>query len=144
MDSFRVLIVDDEIEFAQVLVKRLRRRKVTASGVPSGEIALAHLTEQTVDVVLLDVRMPEMDGIETLRTIKSRHPLVEVILLTGHASLTVAREGIGLGAFDYLLKPINIDDLLHKLQDAYEKKKIQEKNIQNLKEVIESSNGSEK
>ena len=144
MDSFKVLIVDDEIDFAEVLIKRLHRRKVKASGVPSGEIALAHLAENTVDVVVLDVRMPEMDGIETLRAIKYQHPLVEVVLLTGHASLTVAREGMGLGAFDYLLKPINIDDLLHKLQDAYEKKKIQEKKIQNLKEVIETSNGSEK
>ena len=144
MDSFKVLIVDDEIEFAEVLVKRLCRRNVAASGVPSGEIALAHLAENEVDVVVLDVRMPEMDGIATLRTIKSQHPLVEVVLLTGHASLTVARKGMGLGAFDYLLKPINIDELLHKLQDACEKKKIQEKKIQNLKEVIEKSDDSDK
>jgi DNA-binding NtrC family response regulator len=143
MDSFKVLIVDDEVDFVQVLVKRMRRRNVTASGVYSGEIALAYLAENDVDVVVLDVRMPEMGGIETLRAIKAHHPLVEVVLLTGHASLAVAREGMGLGAFDYLLKPINIDELLFKLQDAYEKKKIQEKKIQNLKEVIETSNGTD-
>ena len=144
MDSFSVLIVDNEIEFMETLVKRLRRRNVEASGVPSGEIALAYLAENSVDVVLLDVRMPEMDGIETLHVIKKHHPLVEVILLTGHASLSVAREGMGLGAFDYLIKPISIDELLFKLQDANEKKKNQEKKIQHLKEVIETSNGSDK
>ena len=143
MDSFSVLIVDDEFDFVQTLVKRMRRRNLNAYGAASGEIALAHLAENPVDVVVLDVRMPEMDGIETLRAIKTRYPLIEVVLLTGHASLTAAREGMGLGAFDYLLKPTGIDELLFKLQDAYEKKKNQEKKIENLKEAIETSGGSE-
>jgi DNA-binding NtrC family response regulator len=78
-----------------------------------------------VDVVILDVRMPGMDGIQTLREIKARYPLIEVIMLTGHASLEAAIQGMELGAFDYLMKPIDIDDLLYKAQDAYKKKWIQ-------------------
>lgn len=144
MDSFSVLIVDDEVEFMEVLVKRMRRRNLETFGAVSGEQALAYLDVKGADVVVLDVRMPEMDGIETLRAIKTNHPLVEVILLTGHASLSVAREGMRLGAFDYLMKPINIDELIYKLQDAFEKKKNQEIKIQNLKGVIETSNGNDK
>ena len=144
MDSFSVLIVDDEVEFMETLVKRMRRRKVDAYGAVSGEQVLAHLSVKGGDVVVLDVRMPEMDGIEILRAIKAEHPLVEVILLTGHASLTVAREGMGLGAFDYLMKPINIDELIYKLQDAYEKKKNKEKKLQQVKEVVETSRKADK
>ena len=137
MDSFHVLIVDDEVEFMETLVKRMRRRNIEASGAVSGEQALAILAVKGADVVVLDVRMPEMDGIETLQAIKTDHPLVEVVLLTGHASLSVAREGMELGAFDYLMKPINIDELLYKLQDAHDKKKIHEKQLQSAKGVIE-------
>ena len=93
------------------------------------------MDEQPVDVVVLDVRMPGMDGIETLRELKKRHPLVEVIMLTGHASLEVAIEGMELGAFDYLMKPIDIDELLYKLEDAYKKRTIQAQKIQAMKEV---------
>jgi DNA-binding NtrC family response regulator len=75
----------------------------------------------------MEVRMPGIDGIQTLREIKKVDLLVEVILLTGHASLEVAKEGMDLGAFDYLMKPIDFDELLYKIQDAYTKKKIQEK-----------------
>ncbi len=144
MGTFSVLIVDDEIDFMETLVKRMRRRDVEASGVSSGAKALEHLSQNNADVVVLDVRMPGMDGIETLRAIKNNFPLVEVVLLTGHASLAVAREGLELGAFDYLMKPINIDELLYKLQDANEKKKIQEKKIQSLKEVMEKSDAGER
>jgi DNA-binding NtrC family response regulator len=79
-----------------------------------------------VDVVVLDVRMPGMSGVDTLREIKSRHPRVEVIMLTGHASMDLAIEGMECGAFDYLTKPMDIDELLYKIQDAYKKKTIQE------------------
>ena len=143
MEPFSVLIVDDEVEFMETLVKRMRRRNIDAFGAVSGEHALAQLDVKGADVVVLDVRMPEEDGIEILRAIKTHHPLVEVILLTGHASLSVAREGMGLGAFDYLMKPINIDDLLFKLQDAYEKKKNHEKKFQQVKEVVEKSNDND-
>jgi DNA-binding NtrC family response regulator len=135
LGSFNVLLVDDEAEFLDTLVKRIKKRDVNVTGVESGEKALAFLGEQPVDVVVLDVRMPGMDGIETLRELKKRHPLVEVIMLTGHASLEVAIEGMELGAFDYLMKPIDIDELLYKLEDAYKKRTIQAQKIQAMKEV---------
>ena len=134
MESFDVLLVDDEAEFLETLVKRIRKRNVNVHGAKSGEEALSFLKEQAVDVVVLDVRMPGLDGIETLRKLKKDHPLIEVIMLTGHASLEVAIEGMELGAFDYLMKPIDIDDLLYKLQDAYKKKSIQVEKIQRMKE----------
>lgn len=141
MNSFSVLLVDDEIDYVETLVKRMKKRQVGVFGVQSGEEALEFMEENRIDVVVLDVRMPGMGGIETLRAIKQKFPLVEVIMLTGHASLEVAREGMELGAFDYLIKPINIDELLFKLQDANEKKMIQEKKIQGLKEVFDPSEG---
>ncbi len=132
MDAFRALIVDDEEEYLETLLKRLNKRNIDACGVNSGNEALAMLNEKPVDVVVLDVRMPGMDGIETLRAIKKNHPLVEVILLTGHACMEAAVEGMEMGAFDYLMKPVDIDDLLYKLQDAFKKKVIQEQKLKNL------------
>ena len=139
MNTFNVLFVDDEVDFLETVIKRMRKRLVNVAGVKSGEEALEFLDRNNVDVVVLDVRMPGLDGIETLRAIKQTHPLVEVIMLTGHASLEVAKEGMELGAFDYLMKPINIDELLYKLQDAHQKRSIQEKKISHLREVIKSS-----
>ncbi|MFZ1201351.1 MAG: response regulator [Desulfobacterales bacterium] len=129
VDSFRVLLVDDEPDFTDTLVRRLGMRQLDVHGVYSGAAALDYADRNPVDVVVLDVRMPGMDGIQTLREIKARHPLVEVIMLTGHANVEVAIEGMKLGAFDYLMKPIEIDQLLYKLQDAYQKKAIQDKKI---------------
>ena len=106
------------------------------SGVNSGEEALKVLARNPVDVVILDVRMPGMDGIETLRALKKDYPLTEVIMLTGHASVEAAVEGMELGAFDYLMKPMQIDDLLYKIQDAYKKKTIQEQKIENMKKML--------
>jgi DNA-binding NtrC family response regulator len=132
MDGFNVLLVDDEGEFLDTLVKRIQKRKVNATGVRSGEEALAFLGKNPVDVVVLDVRMPGMDGIETLRALKRQYPLTEVIMLTGHASLEVAIEGMELGAFDYLMKPVEIDDLLYKLQDANKRRSIQLEKIKGM------------
>jgi DNA-binding NtrC family response regulator len=138
MDGFNVLLVDDESEFLDTLVKRIKKRSVNAHGVSSGEEALAFLNQQPVDVVVLDVRMPGMDGIQALREIKLQYPLIEVIMLTGHASLEVAIEGMELGAFDYMMKPIDIDELLYKLQDAFKKKYIHTEKIKKMKEATES------
>ena len=112
MSELRVLLVDDEPDFRQTLVKRLKKRNLDAVGAESGEEALSMIDEAPVDVVVLDVRMPGLDGIEALRRIKRKNPLVEVILLTGHANMEVAVEGMELGAFDYLMKPVDIDELL--------------------------------
>lgn len=136
MNGMNVLLVDDEVEFLQTLMKRMRKRNVNVTGVKSGDEALEYLSMNPADVIVLDVKMPGMDGIETLREIKKRMPLVEVIMLTGHANLEVAIEGMELGAFDYLMKPINIDDLLYKVQDAYKKKSIQEEKIKYMQDVV--------
>ncbi|RLB09108.1 MAG: response regulator [Deltaproteobacteria bacterium] len=129
MNGFKVLFVDDEVDFLETLLKRMKKRGVDVTGVGSGEEALSFLDTNQVDVVVLDVKMPGMDGIETLREIKRRHPLVEVIMLTGHANLEVAIEGMELGAFDYLMKPMDIDELLYKVEDAYKKKSLHEQKI---------------
>ena len=128
----RILLVDDEVEYLQTVTKRLLRRKLDVSAAHSGEEALRHLAGSAADVVVLDVKMPGLGGIETLRRIKSDHPLVEVIMLTGHASVDAAIEGMELGAFDYLMKPVEFDELLYKIQDAHKKKSIQEAKIKAL------------
>jgi len=118
MADFRVLVVDDEEEFLNHLVKRLKQRELDVRGVLSGEEAIASIREKPVEVVVLDVRMPGMDGIETLKEIKKIDPLVEVIILTGYADSDTAVEVMELGAFDYLMKPMDLDDLIYKIQDA--------------------------
>lgn len=143
MDAFSVLLVDDELEFLETLVKRLKKRNLAVQGAKSGEEALKILETEPVDVVVLDVKMPGMDGIETLGEIKKLYPLVEVIMLTGHASMEVAIEGMELGAFDYLMKPMNIDELLYKLQDAYQKKSLQRRKIKKMKEVVGTGESSD-
>jgi DNA-binding NtrC family response regulator len=122
VSEFRVMLVDDEVEFLETLAKRLRKRNLDVIFASSGQAALRTLQETPLDVVVLDVKMPDMDGIETLKEIKRIRPSVEVIMLTGHASVEVAIQGMELGAFDYLMKPMEIDELLYKLQDAYKKK----------------------
>jgi DNA-binding NtrC family response regulator len=138
VSDLSVLFVDDEVDFLETIIKRMQKRRVAAFGVHSGEEALAWLQRQAVDVVVLDVRMPGMDGVQILRAIKSVNPLIEVIMLTGHASLEIAREGMQLGAFDYLMKPIDLDELLYKLEDAYKKKTLQQQKIKTIEEEIES------
>ncbi len=122
MNEFKVMLVDDEKDFLETLCKRLTKRKLDVTSANSGREAIAKIQEFPVDVVVLDVRMPGMNGIETLKEIKKIKPSVEVIMLTAHADVQVAIEGMELGAFDYLMKPMEIDDLLYKLQDAYKKK----------------------
>ncbi len=118
----RVLIVDDEKDFVEMLSLRLKEvgEKVTPSY--SGQECLEILEKDKIDVVILDIKMPGMDGIETLREIKKRFPLVEVIMLTGHGTTETAVEGMKLGAFDYLLKPTDFDDLTAKLEGARKRK----------------------
>jgi two-component system, OmpR family, response regulator len=124
-----ILIVDDEDDFRITLVKRLQKRQLNVFGAENGYKALDLMGKLIFDVVILDVKMPGMDGIETLQEIKKRHPLVEVILLTGHASIESGIEGMKLGAFDYVMKPVNIDDLLDMVRKAYDRKMIQEEQV---------------
>ena len=136
VENFKVLLVDDELEFLETLVKRLTKRGLNITMASSGEEALAVIREKKFDVSVLDVRMPGMDGIETLREMKKIAPLMEVIMLTGHASVEVAIEGKELGAFDYLMKPMDIDELFYKLQDAHKRKKIQEEKIDKFEDIL--------
>jgi len=127
VEEFTVLLVDDEVEFLDVLVKRLRKRKLSLLSASNGEEALRLVRDHPVDVAVLDVKMPGMDGISVLKEIKKINPSIEVIMLTGHANVEVALEGMELGAFDYLMKPVDFDELLYKLQDAYKKRTLQQK-----------------
>ncbi|MDJ0720608.1 MAG: response regulator [Desulfobacterales bacterium] len=124
MSEFTVLLVDDEEDFRRTLAKRLEKRNLQVLSAAGGEEAMALIRRSAVDVVALDVRMPGMDGIDVLRAIKAHDPLIEVVMLTGHASVEAAVEGMDFGAFDYLMKPVGIDELLYKLQDAYEARRI--------------------
>ncbi|MFZ5451046.1 MAG: response regulator [Thermodesulfobacteriota bacterium] len=125
MDNFKVMVVDDEKDFLETIIKRLKARKIEVTGAESGYKALELLGAQDYDVIVLDVKMPGMDGIETLREIKKKKPLTEVIMLTGHASVESGIQGMQLGAFDYLMKPVALDELLEKMRQAYEKKLVQ-------------------
>ncbi len=136
MDDFRVLIVDDELDFLETIVKRLKRRKLDAVGVTSGREALEILERQPFDVVILDVRMQGMDGLETLREMKKKRPLMEVIMLTGHASVESGMQGMQLGAFDYVMKPAEIDDLIQKVRQAFERKSLHEEKLRQGKVII--------
>jgi DNA-binding NtrC family response regulator len=139
MDYFRVLVVDDEQDFLETLVNRLNKRKIDTTGAKSGEEALELMNEKLFDVVILDIKMPGgIDGIEALREMKKVQPLAEVILLTGHASVETSIEGMKLGAFDYLMKPIKLEELLMKLAQAFEKKDSHEQKIRSarIKELV--------
>jgi signal transduction histidine kinase len=118
----RVLLVDDERDFLDSLSQRLRLRDLPVFTATSGPEALEVLDRENVDVVVLDVRMPGMDGIETLRRIKECHPRVEVVMLTGHADLSSSLEGMRFGFFDYLTKPVAIGELIDKIGDAYRRR----------------------
>ncbi|MBU1611615.1 MAG: response regulator [Proteobacteria bacterium] len=118
MHALNVLVVDDESAFRASLLRRLTHRGVTACEAGSGVEALACLAHFKADVVVLDVKMPDMDGIETLKRIKVGYPHLEVVLLTGHADLEAAKQGMKGGAFDYMLKPVAIEELLRVVEEA--------------------------
>ncbi len=121
--SIRLLIVDDENDFVEVLAQRLQTRGFSVKTAACGEEALDCVREHDFDVVILDVMMPGLNGVETLQEIKKLQPLTEVILLTGHGALDIAIEGTKLGAYDYLLKPTDIPDLVKKITTAYERRR---------------------
>ena len=127
-DKIKVLMVDDEAQFRATTQKILNKKGFETRLAASGEEALEKLDEKP-DVVILDIKMPGMDGIQVLRKIKVDHPLVEVILLTGHGTTETAIQGMKLGAFDYLLKPADFEDLKKKLTGAKKKKEEQDERI---------------
>ena len=141
--AISVLLVDDEEAFVQATAKRLTLRRFDVYTATRAEKAFATLENNPIDVVVLDVRMPDLDGIEATKTIKASHPLIEVILLTGHASMEASLEGMKMGAFDYLLKPLNIDELVYKIEDAHRKKELQEEKIRRLSDRADKSGDEE-
>ncbi|RJP46786.1 MAG: response regulator [Desulfobacteraceae bacterium] len=125
-----VLLVDDEVPFVETMTKRLTRRDLDIISAFSGDEALAQLkAHPNIEVVILDVKMPGMDGIETLTEIKKAHPLKEVVMLTGHATVESAIDGMKKGAYDYLMKPCDIDTLVNKVTEAAARKRRQEEKI---------------
>jgi two-component system, OmpR family, response regulator len=126
MEKFRVLIVDDEEDFVETIVKRLKDRGLDVVGATSGREALEAMEGREFDVAVLDVKMPGMDGIETLREMKKKNPAMEVIMLTGHGSVESGIQGLQLGAYNYVMKPVPLNDLLKQMVQAYERKLIEQ------------------
>ncbi len=122
----RILLVDDEVVFANNLFKLVSKRGYDAVVVYNGADAVSIVGEKEFDVIILDMKMPGMDGIATLKEIKKKVPSVEVVILTGHGSVESGIEGMQLGAFDFLMKPVSIDDLQEKVSEAYRRKLVQE------------------
>ncbi|OGR21443.1 MAG: response regulator [Desulfobacula sp. RIFOXYA12_FULL_46_16] len=122
MNKLKVLVVDDEPDFCELVVKRLIAGKMNAEGTQDGAKALEILKHKDFDVVLLDVKMPGLGGIEILRRIKAHTPGIEVIMLTGDQSVEAGIKGMQLGAFDYVIKPVPMNELLDKIRQAYEKR----------------------
>ncbi len=118
MRALRLLLVDDEAEFLEPTAERLARRGIECATVESGEDALRALQNLPFDCLVVDVRMPGMDGLELLRLIRRDHAALPVILLTGHASIELGVRGMDLGAFEYLLKPVDLDELLDTVRRA--------------------------
>ena len=134
-----VMLVDDEAPFLETMTKRLAKRSLKVKTALSGQSALEALAKNpNIDVIILDVKMPGMDGIETLGKIKARHPLVEVIMLTAHATVESAIEGMKQGAFDYLMKPCDMGELMEKINEASRKKWNHEEKIKEarVKEIL--------
>lgn len=125
-----VLLIDDEVPFVESMAKILRKHGINIFCAFSGDDALEKLKQHhAIDVVVLDIRMPGMDGFQLLREIRTRHPLIEIIVLTGHATFETAIEVIKQGAFDYLMKPCHIEYLVSKINEAATRKRRHERKI---------------
>lgn len=118
-DHIHVLLVDDEISYVNVLANRLSKRNITATKTYSGTEAIQALRGRDFDVILLDLKLEDMDGIEVLKIMKKMVPRIKVIMLTGHGSEAAAKEGIKEGAFDYLTKPCDLNELIYKIREAF-------------------------
>ncbi len=140
MIGSKILLVDDEIVFTNNVSKLLTSRGYRVTAVNSGDSAVRLLTNENFDVVVLDLKMPGMDGITTLKEIKKLGLFTETLILTGHGSIDTALEAIKLGAYDYLVKPCEIDELVMKIEGAWEKKDDKEKTDmqEKIQKVVES------
>ncbi|MCF8050142.1 MAG: response regulator [Desulfobacterales bacterium] len=139
MTTSAIMLVDDEVSFVEAISKRMGKRGMEPVSAFSGEECLELLkSNEHIDVIILDVKMPGMGGIETLKIVKQKYPLIEVIMLTGHATMETAIEGIKMGAYDYLMKPCEMDELLHKVNSAAKKKQTHEKKVHDWARFMES------
>ncbi len=129
----RLLIVDDEEQFVEAFSARLSMRNYEVTTSLTGEDAIEKITNYNFDVVILDVRLPGIEGTAVLREIKNLKPLTEVIMLTGHGTVEMAIEGMKLGAFDFLIKPCETEDLTAKIDKAHDRKAEQEDRIRAAK-----------
>lgn len=118
MENLKILLVDDEEEFVTTLAERLELRGLQARAALNGEDALRMIAADTPQIVILDVMMPGLGGFEVLKRIKAQYPQIPVILLTGRGSTNEGIKGMQLGAFDYLMKPLDIEELIKKMQEA--------------------------
>ncbi len=121
MDPLKILIVDDEEELVDALTERLNLRGFETTGVTTGANALELIHAESFDVLLVDVKMPGMGGMEVIREVKSFRPDLQIVLLTGHGAVETAEEGMRLGASEFLLKPVNINELIATLTRAVTK-----------------------
>ena len=140
MDQERILLVDDEEEFTRILSKRMQSRGIGVDTAASGREALEKVKEHSYDAIILDLAMPEMDGIETLKLLLAENPALQVILLTGHATLQKGIEAVKLGAMDFLEKPAEIEKLLEKIHQAKSRRMLLVEKLaeERIKNIIES------
>ena len=138
MQNIRLLLVDDEDDFRTTLANTLTRRNLDVTDAGSGEEAIEIIGQKSFDVAIVYIKMQGMDGIETLKHIRKIDPLVEVILLTGHASVEAGIEGIKSGAYDYIIKPCNVNDLMVKVEDAFRRRMIEKGRAQENRECSKS------
>ena len=122
MPQTKILLVDDEVEFASALAERLQLRGYNVKTANNALEALALIHTHVPDVIILDLKIPGMDGIETLKTIKKIDPTIEVIMLTGHGDVESVAEGMKSGVFEYIMKPVDIGELTVKIDNAMKKR----------------------
>ena len=134
MSEMKLLIVDDEVRFLESMEKLLKKKGYDVETATSGEACLERMEKQTFDVVILDVKMPGIDGVETLKRIKNMYPLTEVIMLTGHGTVENAVEGMRNAAYNYLLKPCNVDNLVDVMESAYQYKVERDRRLKDAEE----------
>ena len=134
VEELKLLLVDDEERFRTTLAKRLKEKNFNVADVGSGLEAIDYVKENPVDIVVLDIKMPGLDGIETLGELKKINSGIEVVLLTGHGTVDTAIEGMKKGAYDYLMKPCEIDHLILKINGAFEVKKERDTRLKKAEE----------
>lgn len=136
----KVLLVDDEQDFLETLSNRLEMRGLKVSAVTSGEQAVSEARQQDYDAIVVDLAMPGIDGLETLKRIKADNPNAEIIMLTGHASVQSGVEAMKLGAGDFLQKPVELTELMSKIGEAKNKKMLvlQQKSQDELRQILKS------